>query len=103
MHRLGRRGLAATLATLLLGTLAVTATDAGAAVGTPPHGSAVYTRANPRDAAFPDPELVRDGTTYWAFGTDGPLGEVQRLSSPNLVDWTPRGDALGSSPSWARS
>ena len=55
--------------------------------------------ANPVVAGdFPDPSIVRDGTTYWAYGT-GDLFPVMR--SDDLVTWTPAGNALAARPSWA--
>lgn len=68
------------------------------AVTGPPPTQAVWTRS------FPDPFVLPVGGTYYAYGTDGDLGEVQLIRSTNLTTWTQvgDGDALGSHPSWAQ-
>lgn len=53
--------------------------------------------------SFPDPFLLQVGTTFYAYGTDGDLGQVQLISSTDLVRWSAIGDALGSAPTWAQS
>ena len=50
---------------------------------------------------FPDPFVLRVGDTYWAYGTNGGGKEVQVLTSPDLVHWTPRPDALPEVGRWA--
>lgn len=50
---------------------------------------------------FPDPgALLVDGTWY-AYGTNGPAANVPILTSPDLVHWTPAGDALPQVGTWA--
>nr|WP_296069253.1 glycoside hydrolase family 43 protein [uncultured Actinoplanes sp.] len=50
---------------------------------------------------FPDPgALLADGTWY-AYGTNGPRGNVPVMTSPDLVHWTPAGDALPQVGAWA--
>lgn len=50
---------------------------------------------------FPDPFIVRDGDRYLAFGTNGPAGTIQFLSSPDLERWSVGGSALVGVPRWA--
>lgn len=54
------------------------------------------------DRSFPDPFVLPVDGTYYAYGTDGDLGEVQLIRSTDLVTWTAVGDALGAHPSWAQ-
>jgi beta-xylosidase len=49
-------------------------------------------------STFPDPMVVKDGGTYWAYATGV---NFRVASSPDLVTWTDRGTALRSRPSWA--
>ncbi|MFN2561565.1 MAG: glycoside hydrolase family 43 protein [Jatrophihabitans sp.] len=53
------------------------------------------------DQDFPDPAVLRVGTTYHAYGTQGAGKNIQTLSSPDLVHWRPGGDALPQLGSWA--
>lgn len=55
-----------------------------------------------RSRSYPDPFVLRVGATYYAYGTDGDLGEVQLIRSTDLVTWTEVGDALGTAPGWAQ-
>lgn len=57
--------------------------------------------AHPFD--FPDPFVLREGEAYYAFGTNGPAGTIQVVSSTNLSNWQVRGAALDGVPSWAVS
>ncbi len=58
--------------------------------------------ANPVYAAnFPDPAAIRVGDTWYAYGTNGPSGNVPVLTSQDLVTWSEAGDALPSLGSWA--
>ena len=50
---------------------------------------------------FPDPSILRIGGTYYAYGTNSVAGDVQILTSPDLVHWTAVGDALAALPAWA--
>ena len=56
--------------------------------------------AHPFD--FADPQVMSAGGSYYAFGTNGPAGTVQVLSSSDLSDWDVRGSALRGLPGWAR-
>lgn len=51
---------------------------------------------------FPDPAVLRVDRTYHAYGTNGPGGTIQVLSSSDLRDWTVRGSALVAVPGWAQ-
>jgi len=62
------------------------------------------------DHVFPDPDVLRVGDTYYAYGTyhpwtegEGPDRElVPILRSPNLVDWEFVGPAFESMPDWSQ-
>jgi beta-xylosidase len=53
------------------------------------------------DEDFPDPALIRVGTTYHAYATQGDGKNIQTLTSPDLVHWRPGDDALPELGSWA--
>ena len=50
---------------------------------------------------FPDPGVLRAGGTYHAYGTQGPGGNIQTLTSPDLVHWQAGSDALPQLGEWA--
>jgi hypothetical protein len=52
---------------------------------------------------FPDPDIIRVGTTYYGYGTNSATGNVQMIQSTDLVQWKVLGDALSHLPPWARS
>lgn len=52
------------------------------------------------DDNFPDPQIIAVGNGYYAFATNGKLGNVQTLKSVDLVSWEQVGDALPSLPDW---
>lgn len=59
------------------------------------------------DQDFPDPSVLRVSGTYWAYATQTFLGNGQRIniqmaSSPDLVHWTYKSDALPTKPAWAQ-
>jgi beta-xylosidase len=54
---------------------------------------------DPRD--FPDPFVLNDGRTFFAFGTNAGATNVQVMSSTNLVRWQTEPDALPNLPRWA--
>src|SRR5262249_39622361 len=85
-------------ALLLLGGCAGPAQPHASASGGVPTGmftNPVY-RSN-----FPDPGVIRVGGTYYAYGTNGPRGNVPMLASTDLVHWEEGGDALPSVGGWA--
>ncbi|HEY0699810.1 MAG TPA: glycoside hydrolase family 43 protein [Micromonospora sp.] len=49
----------------------------------------------------PDPQAIRVGDTWYLFHTNTPDRNVPVLTSPDLVQWTPAGDALPALPGWA--
>ena len=51
---------------------------------------------------FPDPDVLRVGTTYYAYATNSATGNVQAIRSDDLAHWTVLGDALSQLASWAR-
>jgi len=53
------------------------------------------------DANFADPFVLAHGNEFYAFATNGPIGNIQTLKSPDLVDWEQVGDALPALPAWS--
>jgi Glycosyl hydrolases family 43 len=64
-------------------------------VSTPPIDTPVY------DADAPDPDVIRVGTTYYAYTTGSAMKNIPVLTSTDLGTWTPLGDALPTLPSWS--
>jgi beta-xylosidase len=82
---------------LLLVLLAVGCSNPGGA----PSGGTTMGFTNPvYDGNFADPQVIAVGSQYYAFATNGPLGNVQTLTSTDLVSWEQVGDALPSLPGW---
>ena len=51
---------------------------------------------------FPDPSIVRDGTTYWATSTSSAAAPgFALMRSEDLVHWTPAGQIFARTPAWA--
>ena len=50
-----------------------------------------------------DPSILVVGSTYYAYGTNDVVGNVQVLSSPDLAHWTAVGNALPQLPAWAQA
>ncbi len=77
------------------------------ALGEPPAGAQVIPRiaqgvTTPAyDADAPDPDVIRVGTTYYAYTTGSVLGNIPVLMSSDLQTWTPAGDALPTLPLWS--
>jgi beta-xylosidase len=65
-------------------------------------GGSKATFTNPvYDRDFPDPFVLKVGTTYYAYGTNGAGKQVQTLTSTDLVHWKPGPDALPRvAPAW---
>lgn len=64
--------------------------------------SNVATFTNPVfDESFPDPGVLLLDGVYYAYGTNGPRGNMPVLTSTDLVHWEFRGDGLPVLPSWA--
>ena len=53
------------------------------------------------DADAPDPDVIRVGTTYYAYTTGGERGNIPVLTSTDLQSWQPVGDALPVLPAWS--
>ncbi len=52
---------------------------------------------------FPDPFVLRVGSTYYAYATNSAEGNIQIIESSNLTQWTGMGNALPKLPAWAKS
>ncbi len=50
---------------------------------------------------FPDPFLLRARGRWWAYATQTRDLDVQVMTSPDLLDWSPLGNALAGLPAWA--
>ena len=89
-----RRALLGILTTLvaMAGWLAPPAAPAAAAVPLP---DPLF------PADFPDPALLRVGTSTFAYATNGRFGNVQVIRSTDLQTWDRLPDALPELPSWA--
>lgn len=58
-------------------------------------GSSKASFTNPvYDKDFPDPFVLQEGDTYYAYATNGNGKQVQTLTSKDLVHWKPGPDAL---------
>ena len=51
---------------------------------------------------FPDPDVVRVGSTYYGYATNSATGNIQMIQSTDLAQWNVLGDALPHLASWAR-
>ncbi|MET7805688.1 glycoside hydrolase family 43 protein [Micromonospora chersina] len=94
-RRIRRRGAAALTAALL-----VAGCGSGETPSSTPEGAHVFTNPVVRTDA-PDPQAIRVGDTWYLFHTNSGGRNVPVLTSPDLVDWTPAGDALPELPAWA--
>jgi len=85
--------------------LAATLGPGSASGGPEPAPDAAQHRAtftNPVFAEnFPDPQAIKADGAWWAYGTNGPRGNVPVLRSTDLVSWEPAGDAMPDLASWA--
>lgn len=81
---------ATALVTLGLGGLLQPAEAASTAFGAPSYAG-----------DFPDPSVLVDGGTYWAYATGTGLSNLQVMSSPDMRSWTAPADPLPRLPSWA--
>jgi beta-xylosidase len=52
---------------------------------------------------FPDPFVLRFGSTYYGYATNSAEGNIQIIASTNLTEWTAVGNALPHLPSWAET
>ena len=66
--------------------------------------SAPRTYQNPvLDQDFPDPFVLREGSTYFAFATNAGKSNIQSATSSDLAHWSVQGDALPELPAWAEA
>jgi putative cell wall-binding protein len=84
--------------------LAAMAPGTAGAAPNPPHDGYVNVPADD----FPDPVVLRVGQEWYAYGTDGDLGNVQVVSSGDLASWSDAGQAgrvgaLKDVPSWGQN
>lgn len=73
-------------------------------------GSGTAAHAAPRGyqnpvvpTSHPDPAVLRAGDTFYLYSTNGSMGRMPVLSSPDLVHWTEVGNAMPDLASWCRS
>ncbi len=52
---------------------------------------------------FPDPDVTRVGSTYYAYATNSVSGNIQIIESSDLSHWNTAGDALPQLPVWANT
>ncbi|MBG0565462.1 family 43 glycosylhydrolase [Actinoplanes sp. NEAU-A11] len=50
---------------------------------------------------FPDPGVISDGETWYAYGTNDATANVPLITSADLVKWSPGGDVLPQLGRWA--
>ena len=89
---------------LSIGALAVAGCAGGPDEPAAPAGTeqAVATFTNPvHRENFPDPGAILADGTWYAYGTNDASRNVPVLTSPDLVTWTPAGDALPEVGKWA--
>ncbi|SMB80034.1 glycoside hydrolase family 43 protein [Deinococcus hopiensis] len=71
--------------------------------GTGPKPAPATTFRNPViDENFPDPFLLRVGSTYHAYATNSSNANVPHAVSPDLVHWQMQADAMPVLPAWAK-
>jgi beta-xylosidase len=79
---------------LALGALATLPTSAARA-------DSVEAEPSPFESDFPDPFVLRDGDSFYAFATGAKGRHVQIARSRDLATWAMLPDALPTLPSWA--
>ena len=92
------------MSVLLLALLTGTALAGGACappVKAPPASAKTFT--NPvLDVNFPDPFILKVGSFYHAYATNGAGGNVQHAVSRDLIHWNMAKDVLPLLPSWVQ-
>ncbi|MFL5735316.1 MAG: glycoside hydrolase family 43 protein [Chloroflexia bacterium] len=74
-----------------------------AAQGTPTAAVAANTFQNPVFRSdFPDPEIIKEGDTFYAYATNGLGRNIQVATSPDLVHWKLLNDAMPALAPWAK-
>jgi beta-xylosidase len=77
-------------------TAGITDTPAPTALSGPSFTNPVY------NDDFPDPYVLLDGNTYYAYGTtNGSTVNIRTIKSEDLVHWEELGDALPALPQWS--
>jgi len=97
------RAALSTLAAAIALSVPATAALAGAARPAGAAGAAPTVYQNPLTAAdAPDPDVLAQGGTYYAFTTGGVNGHIQEFWSTDLVNWSavPPPGALTQEPGW---
>jgi beta-xylosidase len=83
-------------------TAPTTAATVGAtAAATPAAGAGTFTNPVLR-SDFPDPFVLKVDNLYYAYATNAKGKNIQRATSPDLVHWSLKGDAMPALPSWAQ-
>ena len=67
-----------------------------------PRTASVVATAAAYNADAPDPDIIRDGSTYYAYTTAGQGGHIPVLESTDLQHWTYAGDALPTLAPWEK-
>ena len=83
----------------ILGAVVAVSGDAEPAAAYP--GAPWFQPNRTYDQNFPDPAIIEVGGTYYAYATTTGGASLPVMSSTDLVNWTARGDALGTGPSWS--
>src|SRR5688500_2105368 len=86
----GAGGAAWCVRRLLTAVAAVLALTTTAPPATAFEGAPWFRPGLPYSANFPDPSVVRDGSTYVAFGTATGGAYLPVMTSPDLLTWTAR-------------
>jgi hypothetical protein len=83
-------------------TAVVLAAATALTVGAAPGSAATQRPTAVVQTDFPDPDVLRVGSTYYAYSTSSGSGRTPVASAPSATGpWTVRGDALPDKPSWA--
>ena len=104
---IARRSLAVLCALVLAVTACTGSKTSSAASGSATPGSASVSAnadqfVNPVLAQdFPDPFVLRDGSTYYAYATTDGAQHIQLAKSSDLVTWETLNDALPKVPLWS--
>jgi beta-xylosidase len=92
------------VASLLVVALLAACGDAAPASDPARSGATSMTFTNPvYDKNFPDPGVLHEGGTWFAYGTNDVTRNVPLLTSTDLVHWTKEPDVLPAVGSWATS
>ncbi len=98
-----RTALLVALAVTSVGAMALVAVSPAASATPGPRTASVIATAAVYDHDAPDPDIIRDGSTYYVYTTAGNAGHIPVLSSTDLQHWTSLGDALPVLPTWEKA